>query len=174
MPADTRAADTPGSAPARSARKRRPPRYLATDAIAADDLFRDGKDTGALRTIGEVAKALGLRQHVLRYWEEQFAMLRPLTRAGGRRYYRPEDIALLIVIDRLLHREGYTIRGARQALARSPLQALAAARNEAVPATLPEPDFGSATGSALVVAVGVLRQHLEAIRDRLASGLTQA
>lgn len=78
--------------------------------------FQDGKDTNALRTIGEVAKAFNLRQHVLRYWEEQFPMLRPLTRAGGRRYYRPEDIALIAEISRLLYAEGYTIRGARQAL----------------------------------------------------------
>lgn len=78
--------------------------------------FQDGKEPDALRTIGEVAKAFNLRQHVLRYWEEQFPMLRPLTRAGGRRYYRPEDIALIAEISRLLYAEGFTIRGARQAL----------------------------------------------------------
>lgn len=76
----------------------------------------DGKDPAALRTIGEVANALGIRQHVLRYWEEHFPSLRPLVRAGGRRYYRPEDIALIAEIDRLLNREGYTIKGARKAL----------------------------------------------------------
>lgn len=78
--------------------------------------FTDGKDAGALRTIGEVAKALGIRQHVLRYWEEQFAMLRPLKRSGGRRYYRPEDITLVERIDRLVHHEGYTLKGAMKAL----------------------------------------------------------
>lgn len=78
--------------------------------------FDDGKEPDALRTIGEVAKALNIRQHVLRYWEEQFPMLRPVKRNGGRRYYRPEDIQLLTTIDRLVHREGYTLRGARQAL----------------------------------------------------------
>jgi len=78
----------------------------------------DGKEEGALRTIGEVAKALGIRQHVLRYWEEQFPMLKPLKRSGGRRYYRPEDIALVETIDRLVHREGFTLRGARQALSK--------------------------------------------------------
>lgn len=78
----------------------------------------DGKEEGALRTIGEVAKALGIRQHVLRYWEEQFPMLKPLKRSGGRRYYRPEDIALVQTIDRLVHREGFTLRGARQALSK--------------------------------------------------------
>lgn len=74
------------------------------------------KDAAAFRTIGEVADALGIRQHVLRYWEEQFPGLRPLTRAGGRRYYRPDDVALIVEIDRLLNREGYTIKGAKQAL----------------------------------------------------------
>jgi hypothetical protein len=74
--------------------------------------FADGKDPEALRTIGEVAKALGIRQHVLRYWEEQFPMLRPLKRGGGRRYYRPEDIRMVETIDRLVHHEGYTLKGA--------------------------------------------------------------
>lgn len=79
-------------------------------------VFTDGKDPEALRTIGEVAQALGIRQHVLRYWEEQFPMLRPVKRSGGRRYYRPEDVQLVATIDRLVHREGYTLRGARLAL----------------------------------------------------------
>lgn len=78
--------------------------------------FDDGKAPDALRTIGELAKALGIRQHVLRYWEEQFPMLKPLKRSGARRYYRPEDVALVETIDRLVHREGYTLRGARLAL----------------------------------------------------------
>jgi DNA-binding transcriptional MerR regulator len=85
--------------------------------IASPELG-DGKEEGALRTIGEVAKALGIRQHVLRYWEEQFPMLKPLKRSGGRRYYRPEDITLVETIDRLVHREGFTLRGARQALSK--------------------------------------------------------
>ncbi|MFM5916890.1 MAG: MerR family transcriptional regulator [Novosphingobium sp.] len=88
--------------------------------------FADGKDPGALRTIGEVAKALGIRQHVLRYWEEQFPMLSPLKRGGGRRYYRPEDVKLVETIDRLVHREGYTLKGAKMALqggvAKSPVE----------------------------------------------------
>ena len=79
-------------------------------------VFTDNKDADALRTIGEVAQALNIRQHVLRYWEEQFPMLRPVKRSGGRRYYRPEDIKLVATIDRLVHREGYTLRGARQTL----------------------------------------------------------
>lgn len=78
--------------------------------------FADGKDPEALRTIGEVAKALGIRQHVLRYWEEQFPMLSPLKRGGGRRYYRSDDIRMVETIDRLVHREGYTLKGAKMAL----------------------------------------------------------
>ncbi len=78
--------------------------------------FSDGKDAGAFRTIGEIAQAFGIKQHVLRYWEEQFPMLKPLKRAGGRRYYRPEDVRLIGEINRLLYAEGFTIRGARQAL----------------------------------------------------------
>lgn len=83
---------------------------------AREAAFADGKDAGALRTIGEVAKALGIRQHVLRYWEDQFPMLRPLKRSGGRRYYRPEDVQLVEEIDRLVHRQGYTLKGALKAL----------------------------------------------------------
>jgi DNA-binding transcriptional MerR regulator len=90
------------------------PSLLTADSQRAE--FADGKEEGALRTIGEVAKALGIRQHVLRYWEEQFPMLKPLKRSGGRRYYRPEDMALVETIDRLVHREGFTLRGARLAL----------------------------------------------------------
>jgi DNA-binding transcriptional MerR regulator len=78
-------------------------------------LFDDGKAPDALRTIGEVAKALGVRQHVLRYWEEQFPMLRPVRRSG-RRYYRPEDVVLIARLDRMVHHEGFTLRGARLAI----------------------------------------------------------
>lgn len=68
----------------------------------------------AFRTIGEVSKELSIQPHVLRYWEEQFPMLRPVKRAGGRRLYRPEDVELLRTIDRLVHREGFTLRGAKK------------------------------------------------------------
>lgn len=84
--------------------------------MANDPRFEDGKAADALRTIGEVAKALGIKQHVLRYWEQQFPSLNPLKRSGGRRYYRPEDIRIVDTIDRLVNREGYTLKGARQAL----------------------------------------------------------
>jgi DNA-binding transcriptional MerR regulator len=78
--------------------------------------FDDGKDADALRTIGEVSDGLGIKPHVLRYWEQQFPMLKPLKRSGGRRYYRPDDVTLVETIDRLVNREGYTLKGAKAAI----------------------------------------------------------
>ena len=78
--------------------------------------FDDGKDAGALRTIGEVSDALGIKPHVLRYWEQQFPMLSPLKRSGGRRYYRSGDIAVVEAINQLVNVDGYTLKGAKAAL----------------------------------------------------------
>lgn len=78
--------------------------------------FDDGKDDGALRTIGEVSEALDIKAHVLRYWEQQFSLLKPLKRSGGRRYYRPKDIELVEAINRLVNEEGYTLKGAEAVL----------------------------------------------------------
>lgn len=72
---------------------------------------------GAYRTIGELAQETGIARHILRYWESRFPQLRPLTRAGGRRYYSPKDAALVRRIQALLHHEGYTIRGVQALLA---------------------------------------------------------
>jgi DNA-binding transcriptional MerR regulator len=77
-----------------------------------------GKSDQAFRTIGELSTELGLPQHILRYWETRFPQLRPLQRAGNRRYYRPDDVALARRIHRLLSEEGYTIRGVQQLLAK--------------------------------------------------------
>jgi DNA-binding transcriptional MerR regulator len=76
-----------------------------------------GKSDSAFRTIGELATELGVPQHILRYWETRFPQLRPLTRAGNRRYYRPEDVALVRRIDAALNRDGYTIKGVQKLLA---------------------------------------------------------
>lgn len=74
------------------------------------------KGPEAFRTIGELAQEIGRPQHILRYWETRFPQLRPLQRAGGRRYYRPDDVALVRRIDSLLSREGYSIRGVQRLL----------------------------------------------------------
>jgi DNA-binding transcriptional MerR regulator len=74
------------------------------------------KSDQAFRTIGELADELGVPQHILRYWETRFPQLRPLQRAGNRRYYRPADVSLAHRIHRLLNQDGYTIRGVQQLL----------------------------------------------------------
>ena len=76
----------------------------------------DGKSADAFRTISEVATALDVPQHVLRFWESKFAQVRPLKRGGGRRYYRPEDVELLQTIRGLLYDDGYTIKGVQKLL----------------------------------------------------------
>ncbi|KUL94866.1 hypothetical protein DK26_16055 [Bosea sp. WAO] len=76
----------------------------------------DTKSPDAFRTISEVAEDLDIPQHVLRFWETRFAQIKPLKRGGGRRYYRPDDVALLKGIRRLLYGEGYTIKGLQRIL----------------------------------------------------------
>lgn len=74
------------------------------------------KSAEAFRTISEVAEILDTPAHVLRFWESQFPQIRPMKRAGGRRYYRPQDVALIAGIRKLLHEDGITIRGVRKIL----------------------------------------------------------
>ena len=69
------------------------------------------KSPDAFRTISEVAEDLSVPQHVLRFWETRFSQIKPMKRAGGRRYYRPADLELLRGIHELLYKKGYTIRG---------------------------------------------------------------
>jgi DNA-binding transcriptional MerR regulator len=128
--------------------------------------FDDGKDEGALRTIGEVSDALGIKPHVLRYWEQQFPLLKPLKRSGGRRYYRSADVAMLETIDRLVNREGYTLKGAEAVLRGG---AKLGFDSSAVPAP------AEASGVRLVVNEGPdLREviaGLKAVRAKLAAAL---
>src|SRR5579863_6287698 len=74
------------------------------------------KSPQAFRTISEVSLALDVPQHVLRFWESRFSQVRPVKRAGGRRFYRPEDVALLRGIRSLLYFDGYTIKGVQKVL----------------------------------------------------------
>ncbi|AKM10120.1 MerR family transcriptional regulator [Croceicoccus naphthovorans] len=150
-----------------------------------DTLFEDGKDPQAFRTIGEVSSALDIKPHVLRYWEEQFPMLRPVKRSGGRRYYRPGDIDLLQTIDRLLNEEGYTIRGAIKAIEDG-----AAKPAEPAPPPGPSPEMVARLRGAMetLKASGVdgsreppkperkdvlLHARLRALREKLASALIE-
>ena len=120
------------------------------------------KAPGAFRTIGELSQELGVAQHILRYWETKFPQLRPLQRAGNRRYYRPDDVQLARTINRLLNSEGYTVRGV-QKLLRSKDAADGAEAVATPPAAQP--------AQAERRASGIDVQRLTALRDRLASAL---
>ena len=102
------------------------------------------KDPGALLTIGELSEELGVAQHILRYWETRFPQLRPMQRAGNRRYYRPSDVDLARKINRLLNQEGYTVRGVQKLLrdrsAPEPEASPVAAMAVAAAPSGPEPD----------------------------------
>jgi DNA-binding transcriptional MerR regulator len=118
------------------------------------------KDPGAFKTIGELSSELGVAQHILRYWETKFPQLRPLQRAGNRRYYRPADVDLARTIHRLLNSEGYTVRGV-QKLLRSrdgsvEMEAMAPATQPAQPAPQPVP-------------MNIDVSRLKALRNQLAS-----
>src|SRR5271154_4951699 len=86
-----------------------------TTALASVTTAR-GKSPEAFRTISEVSIELDVPQHVLRFWETRFSQVRPIKRAGGRRFYRPEDVALLRGIRSLLYSDGYTIKGVQKVL----------------------------------------------------------
>jgi DNA-binding transcriptional MerR regulator len=72
------------------------------------------KGPEAFRTISEAADELGVPQHVLRFWETRFSFIRPMKRAGGRRFYRPQDLMVLRGVRALLHEDGYTIKGVQR------------------------------------------------------------
>jgi DNA-binding transcriptional MerR regulator len=128
--------------------------------VAAGD-----KEPGALKTIGELSQELGVAQHILRYWEQKFPQLRPMQRAGNRRYYRPADVELVRRIHRLLQQEGYTVRGVQKLLRDKEAQVVevsSAAREMAQPPRQP-PDADQPPG------VDVFR--LIALRNRLADAV---
>lgn len=108
------------------------------------------KSATAFRTIGEVSDQFSLPRHILRYWETRFPQLRPLQRAGNRRYYRAEDVALVGRINQLLNAEGYTVKGVQALLGGT-----------------------SVTPADSPVAASSILPALKAIRDRLARALAQ-
>ncbi|MBY9063007.1 MerR family transcriptional regulator [Sphingomonas yunnanensis] len=129
----------------------------------------DEKSAAAFRTIGEVAAATGVAPHVLRYWEERFPQLRPVTRAGNRRYYRPADVALIERIAALLNGEGYTIRGVQQLLARerpSRRDAKPGAADAPAPRE-PNQSAGELQGEAATLA------RVRVVRDWIAAALRE-
>ena len=119
------------------------------------------KAPGAFKTIGELSAELGVAQHILRYWESKFPQLKPLQRAGNRRYYRPADVALARTIHRLLNQEGYTVRGVQKVL-----------RSKDGASVAPEPQLVVASPEPVAARNGGMDvSRLMALRDRLASAL---
>jgi len=108
-----------------------------------DEPVRRGKSPNAFRTISEVADELGLPQHVLRFWESKFNQIAPMKRAGGRRYYRPDDISILARIRDLLHHEGYTIKGVQKLLRENGAKMF----KESGPSPVPESNTAPAAAS---------------------------
>jgi len=121
------------------------------------------KSTTAFRTISEVSDELEVPQHVLRFWETRFAQVRPMKRAGGRRYYRPEDVELLRRIRDMLYRQGLTIRGVQQVLKAERRPARAPGAEEPAPAETP-------SGDPMVRELYALRDELVALRRLLSRG----
>jgi DNA-binding transcriptional MerR regulator len=98
------------------------------------------KGPEAFRTISEAAEELGVPQHVLRFWETRFSFIRPMKRAGGRRFYRPQDITVLRGVRTLLHDEGYTIKGVQRLHREQGMARLLAAASGERSADEPHPD----------------------------------
>ena len=125
-------------------------------------LRRGAKSATAFRTISEVAEDLNVPQHVLRFWETRFSQVRPLKRAGGRRYYRPEDVDLLRRIRELLYKHGYTIKGVQKLLregARAPIEA---AGEETPSSTARDRGAPAPVATAVPPAIAVAEQQTEA------------
>ncbi len=116
------------------------------------------KSPDAFRTISEVAEYLDTPAHVLRFWESRFPQIRPVKRAGGRRYYRPADVALLTGIKRLLHDEGLTIRGVQKILREQGVRHVAGLSGEPLPDDL-EMDADAALEAALAANFGGFDQE---------------
>ena len=137
------------------------------------------KSPNAFRTISEAADEVGAPQHVLRFWETRFSFITPLKRAGGRRFYRPQDIVLLKAIKRLLHEDGLTIKGVQRLHREQGVKRLAAHGDpegavgfelEGGEAAAPAPTLASAGSS---VRLRQILAELEGARARLEAVLSR-
>lgn len=143
---------------------------------AATDLHSIEKAPGALKTIREVAEILELPPHVLRFWETKFPQIQPLKRAGGRRFYRNDDVDALLIIRELLHQKGYTIKGAQAALPRLLKEKKDSAKAAAAPApslavvntpaneSAPLPERQKGLSKADISLLFALRDELDAMK----------
>lgn len=135
------------------------------------------KSAQAFRTISEAAEAVGAPQHVLRFWETKFPFVTPVKRAGGRRFYRPQDVVILKAIKKLLHEDGLTIKGVQKLHKEQGLAALAAhggadatmsfAALEASAASTAPVESGRASASPSAERLRAVLAELEAAKARL-------
>ena len=121
------------------------------------------KSADAFRTIGEVADELDVPKHVLRFWEGKFPQIKPMKRGGGRRYYRAADVKMVETIDQLVHREGYTLKGAKMAL-----------QGGAAKASRPEIAAQPQSAATPVATNFAYRARLIALRTTLVNALHEA
>lgn len=136
---------------------------------------RSTKSPNAFRTISEVARELNLPQHVLRFWESKFSQVSPMKRAGGRRYYRPDDVVLLSRIRDLLHNEGYTIKGVQKLLRQNGSKNLPTQVEQSPPAstdTAPPPQ--TLPNHALMDSIRSAISELEGVHTTLQSAIKTA
>ncbi len=132
------------------------------------------KGPEAFRTISEAASEIGVAQHVLRFWETKFSFIRPMKRAGGRRFYRPHDLLVLRGVRRLLHEEGYTIAGVQKLHREHGASRLVSAAGGGGGGPSPEgpsPQVRAETSSGLRAALQGALEELEAARAQLAEAL---
>lgn len=132
------------------------------------------KSKEAFRTISEAADELDVPQHVLRFWETKFSQIRPMKRAGNRRYYRPEDVELLRVVRHHLYDDGYTIKGVQKLLKEQGVKATVQAWHEERASApmedkAPEPVKSGLTGSADLELAREVLKELKALRDTIDS-----
>lgn len=154
--------------------------------LHSEDERKKEKSPSALRTISEAAEMLDVPQHVLRFWETKFAQIKPLKRNGGRRFYRPEDIAVLQQIKHLLYKQGFTIKGAKKAIEEFAKivdsteradtntswmhQVSPANSNDNVaPEVVAEEELSNEPVSTVTRVMPTDRQQLQALRDELAA-----
>jgi DNA-binding transcriptional MerR regulator len=148
------------------------------------------KSANAFRTISEAADEVGAPQHVLRFWETKFTFVSPLKRAGGRRFYRPQDLVVLKAVKRLLHDEGLTIKGVQRLYKEQGIKRIAAWGDpdglvsfepegatpvvESAPAAAAAPAAASAPAGVSSVRLRQVLAELEGARARLEATLSRS
>ena len=128
------------------------------------------KSSNAFRTISEVSDGIGIPQHVLRFWESKFSQIKPMKRGGGRRYYRPEDVEIIDAIRKLLHDDGYTIKGAQKLLREQGVKAVVQ-QTYAIQNSNQDEKLKKSIGVVLTnteeISLNSIRDGLKAISDKL-------